>query len=39
LVSYLSDKILHEIQNEDLGIEALKVAEERAKYIKANNKI
>ena len=36
LVSFLSDKILYEIQDEDLGIEALKVAEERAKYIKAN---
>lgn len=39
LVSFLSDKILYEIQYEDLGIEALKVAEERAKYIKANKKI
>jgi hypothetical protein len=29
---------LYEIQDEDLGIEALKVAEERAKYIKANKK-
>lgn len=38
LVSYLSDKILYEIQDEDLGIEALKVAEERAKYIKASKK-
>lgn len=38
LVSFLSDKILYEIQNEDLGIEALKVAEEKAKYIKANRK-
>jgi transcriptional regulator with XRE-family HTH domain len=38
LVSFLSDKILYEIQGEDLGIEALKVAEERAKYIKANKK-
>ncbi len=38
LVSFLSDKILYEIQNEDLGIKALKVAEERAKYIKANKK-
>lgn len=36
LVSFLSDKILYEIQDEDLGIEALKVAEERAKCIKAN---
>lgn len=39
LVSFLSDKILYEIQDEDLGIEALKVAEERAIYIKANKKI
>ncbi len=38
LVSFLSDKILYEIQDEDLGIEALKVAEERAKYIKAYKK-
>jgi transcriptional regulator with XRE-family HTH domain len=38
LVSFLSDKILYEIQDEDLGIEALKVAEERAKYINANKK-
>ena len=38
LVSFLSEKILNEIQDEDLGIEALKVAEERAKYIKANKK-
>lgn len=38
LVSFLSEKILYEIQDEDLGIEALKVAEERAKYIKANKK-
>lgn len=38
LVSFLSDKILYEIQDEDLGIEALKVAEERAKFIKANKK-
>ena len=38
LVLFLSDKILYEIQDEDLGIEALKVAEERAKYIKANQK-
>lgn len=38
LVSFLSDKILYEIQDEDLGIEALKVAEQRAKYIKENKK-
>lgn len=38
LVSFLSDKILYEIQDEDLGIEALKVAEERAKYLNKNKK-
>lgn len=38
LVLFLSDKILYEIQDEDLGIEAFKVAEEKAKYIKANKK-
>lgn len=38
LVSFLSDKILYEIQDEDLGIEALRVAEARAKCIKANKK-
>ena len=38
LVSFLSDKILYEIQDEDLGIEALKVAEEKAKYLKANKR-
>lgn len=38
LISFLSDKILYEIQDEVLGIEALKVAEKRAKYIKANKR-
>ena len=38
LVSSLTDKILYEIQDEELGIEALKVSEERVKYIKANKK-
>ena len=38
LVSFLSDKILYEIKDEELGIEALKVAEVRAKYIKANKR-
>ena len=38
LILFLSDKIMYEIQDEDLGIEALKVAEERVKYIKANKK-
>lgn len=38
LVSFLSDKILYEIQGEDLGERALKVAEQRVKYLNANKK-
>lgn len=32
IIQYLSEKILHEIQDEDLGIQALKVAEKTIKY-------
>ncbi len=32
LIQYLSEKILYEIQDEDLGIQALKVAEKTIKY-------
>ncbi|HFK5586206.1 helix-turn-helix domain-containing protein [Elizabethkingia anophelis] len=35
LILFLSDKIIYEIQDEDLGEKALKVAEERVKYLKA----
>lgn len=35
LVLFLSDKIMYEIQNEDLGEKALKVAEKRVKYLKS----
>lgn len=35
IVLFLSDKIIYEIQDEDLGEKALKVAEERVKYLKA----
>lgn len=38
LVLFLSDKIMYEIQDEDLGEKALKVAEERMKYLKASKK-
>ncbi len=38
LVLFLSDKIMYEIQDEDLGEKALKVAEKRVKYLKANKK-
>ena len=32
LIQYLSEKILYEIEGEDLGIQALKVAEKHIKY-------
>ena len=37
LVLYLSDKIMYEIRGEDLGEKALKVAEDRVKYLKSFN--
>jgi hypothetical protein len=36
LVLFLSEQIMYEIKDEDLGEEALKVAEQRVKYLKAN---
>lgn len=38
LIQYLSEKILYEIQDEDLGIQALKVAEKTIKYGVSKNK-
>ena len=38
LTQYLSEKILYEIQNEDFGIEALRVAEQTIKYGEKNKK-
>jgi transcriptional regulator with XRE-family HTH domain len=38
LVLFLSDKIMYEIQDEDLGEQALKVAEQRVKCLKMKKK-
>ncbi|HOM90133.1 MAG TPA: helix-turn-helix transcriptional regulator [Bacteroidia bacterium] len=38
LIQYLSEKILYEIQDEDLAMEALKVAEKTIKYRVTKNK-
>ena len=38
LIQYLSEKILYEIQDEDLGIQALEVAEKTIKYRVTKNK-
>lgn len=37
-VLFLSDKILYELQDEEFGMEALKVAEEKMNYITRNKK-
>jgi HTH-type transcriptional regulator, competence development regulator len=37
-VLFLSDRILYEVQDEEFGIEALKVAEKRMNYLNRNKK-
>ena len=37
LVQFLSEKILYEIKDEELGVKALKVAEQQIKYINKKN--
>ncbi|MCF6352513.1 MAG: helix-turn-helix domain-containing protein [Cyclobacteriaceae bacterium] len=37
LVSWLSDKVIYEVDNEKLALKALQVAEEKIKYAKKNN--
>jgi HTH-type transcriptional regulator, competence development regulator len=32
VIDYLSEKVLYDLQNEDFGLEALKVAEKQLKY-------
>lgn len=36
LVSWLSDKLVYEVEDEDMALKALQVAEERVKYITKN---
>lgn len=36
LVSFYSDKVLYELQNEDFSLEILKLAEEKVTYLKQN---
>ena len=38
VIQYLSEKILYELKDEDLGIQALKVAEKTIKYGATKNK-
>lgn len=36
VIAWLSDKLVYEIQNEDLGLEAMKVAEQKIEYLKTH---
>lgn len=38
LIQFLSEKVLCQIQYDDLGMHALKVAEEKMKYLKSKKK-
>ena len=38
LVAWLSDKIVYELENEELALKALQVAEDKVKYIKKRKK-
>jgi hypothetical protein len=38
LVSWLSDKLVYEIADEDVALKALQVAEEKVKYKNGNKK-
>ena len=38
LVAWLSDKLVYEVEDEDMALKALQVAEERVKYITKNRK-
>jgi transcriptional regulator with XRE-family HTH domain len=38
IIAWLSDKLAYEVQDEDLALEAMKVAEEKVKYITKNKK-
>lgn len=37
IIDFLSEKVLYELQDEDFGLEALKVAEEQLKYKKTSD--
>ncbi|MGC9375890.1 MAG: helix-turn-helix domain-containing protein [Bacteroidales bacterium] len=38
IIDFLSEKVIHELKNEEFGLQALKVAEKQIKYMRTNNK-
>ena len=39
LIAWLSDKLVYEVQDEDIALKALQVAEEKVKYITKNKRL
>lgn len=39
MVAYLSDRLVYEVRDEDLAMEAIKVAEQKIEYLKKSNTI
>lgn len=37
MVAYLSDRLVYEVRDEDLAMEAIKVAEQKIEYLKKSN--
>ncbi len=38
IIDFLSEKVLYELEDEDFGLEAIKVAEKQLEYKRTNNK-
>jgi len=39
LIAWLSDKLVYEVEDEDIALKALQLAEEKVKYLKATSKL
>ena len=39
LIAWLSDKLVYEVEDEDIAIKALQLAEEKVKYLKSTSKL
>lgn len=39
MVAYLSDRLVYEVRDEDLAMEAIKVAEQKIEYLKKSNTV
>lgn len=39
LIEYLSDKLVYEVRNEDLAVDAIKVAKQKIEYLKKTNRL